>query len=41
MFPKVFLDARNIVTLREHSANIPGMLRSDREVLLWIMQALL
>ena len=26
MFPKCFLDVPNIATLREHSANIPGIL---------------
>ena len=25
LFPKCYLDARNIATLREHSANIPGI----------------
>ena len=32
MFPKWSLDARNIATLREHSANIPGILRASWEV---------
>ena len=28
-FPNCFLDARNIATLREHSASIPGILHAD------------
>ena len=28
MLPKCSLDVRNTVTLREHSANIPGILRT-------------
>ena len=28
MFPKCFLDARNISTLSEHSADIPEILRA-------------
>ena len=28
MFSKCSLDARNIATLREHSANIPGILHA-------------
>ena len=28
MFPKCFPDVPNISTLREHSANIPGILRA-------------
>ena len=26
MFPKSFLDTKNIATLREHAVNIPGIL---------------
>ena len=29
MFPKCSLDVSNIATLREHSANIPGILRAS------------
>ena len=32
MFPKCSLDARNIATLRKHSANIPGILRAGWEM---------
>ena len=28
MYPKCYLDARNILTLREHLANISGILRA-------------
>ena len=28
MFPKCFLDVTNIAMLREHSTNIPGLLRA-------------
>ena len=34
MFPKCSLDIQNIATLREHSANIPEILRAG-----WIMPA--
>ena len=33
MFPKHSLDARNIATLREHSPNIPGILRAG-----WVVE---
>ena len=32
MFPKCYLDVPRIATLREHSANIPGILRAGWEV---------
>ena len=31
MFPKCFLDVPNIATLREHAANIPGIVRAGWE----------
>ena len=36
MFPKCSLDVSNIATLREHSANIPGILRAG-----WVLTFLL
>ena len=38
MFPKCSMNARNIATLREHLANVPGILRAGWVVGLKLIQ---